>query len=326
MHRHCILSKLLLLGCMCLIISGKGIAAVPLDSIAAIVNDQVITVSMLKQDLPSIKNQLQQRNINTPADNVLLHQVLQMMINQSLIKQFAQKLNITTSPTDVHRALNRIATQRNLTITQLYQSLSKQGISKNAFITYLKQEIISEKLMQTVIDTPIKVSAQEIDNAIRMLQWHSGARNQFHLLHILIPLQDPPTLTQVTTAAKKAQRIRKQLQQGENFKTLAATQSNRSEKLKGGDMGWKTLAELPTIFANRVLTMKKGDVAGPIRTTNGFHIIKLLEARGKPLKMNITQLRTRVRNEIFQQKLLEKQQALLQQLHATAYIKILYHP
>lgn len=325
MHKHSLLSKLLLLICICLTISSKSSAAVPLDSIAAIVNDQVITVSALKQRTLAVKSQLQQHKIKLPANNILQRQVLKMMIDESLTKQMVKRLNITASTVDVNQAVHSIAAQQKISIAQLYQSLSKNGISKNQFITELKQQIVNQKLMRAVIDGQVNVSSQEIEAGIKMLQSQTGEKNEFHLLHILIPMQDSPTSIQIATATKKAQQIIKELKQGKDFKTLAAAKSSGSQMFNGGDMGWKTLAALPTVFADRVLTMKKGDVAGPIRTTNGMHIIKLIDLRGKKQNLNIdaAELRTRVGNMILQRKLAEKQQAWLQQLRANAYVKVL---
>ena len=326
MHKYSLLSKILLLSCICLTFSSNSLAAVPLDGIAAIVDDQVITSSTLQQHVLTMKHQLQQRNIKLPADRILSKQVLQMMISQSLVEQTAKRLNITASTADVNHALHSIATQQKITITQLYQSLQKHGMSKNAFMTELKKKIITEKLMQEVVGTKLNVSSQEIDAGIKIVQHQAGAKNEFHLLHILIPIKESHTPTQVAATAKKAQQIMKQAKRGENFETLAAAQSSGSQTFKGGDMGWKTLTELPTVFADRVLTMRKGDVVGPIRTANGFHIIKLAEVRGNPLNMDAVQLRTHIRNMILQRKLAEKQQAWLQQLRAAAYVNVLQHP
>ena len=326
MRKHCVLLKVLLLSCICLVISVKSVASAPLDGIAAIVNDQVISISKLHQRMLTVKDQLQQRSIKLPPDNVLNKQVLQMMINETLQQQIVKRLNITASAADVSNALHIIATQQKTSIPQLYQSLSQHGMSKNQFINQIKQQIINEKLMHIALDTQIKVSPQEIDAYIKMLQAQQSVKNEFHLLHILIPMQNSPTPTQIATATKKAQKIIKALKQGKDFKTLVTAASSDPQAFSGDDMGWKTLAALPAVFTNQVLTMKTGDVAGPIRTSNGLHIIKLVGMRDKKLNSNINmaQQRQRVGNMILQQKLAEKQQAWLQKLRATAYIKILY--
>lgn len=301
-------------------------AAEPLDGIAATVNNNIITISELNQRVIEVKQQLKQRKIKLPSDNVLSKQVLQMMINQNLEKQTAQRLHITATNADANRAINNIATQQKLTLTQLYQSLSKQGISKQEFIKEIKQQIVTEKLLHQVVATQVNVTTQEIDAGMKMALNQTGGQNEFHLLHILIPVPDSPSPKQIAATKLQAQQLVKKLKSGESFKTLAAAQSRGAHMFNGGDWGWKTLTELPTVFASKVPTMKKGETVGPIKTANGFHIIKLIGTRGQHLNMSKTQLRERVRTMIMQRKLEEKQQAWIEQLRATSYIKILYKP
>ena len=297
-----------------------------LDGIAATVNNNIITTSELQQRVTDIKHRLQQRKIKLPSDDVLSKQVLQLMINQELEKQTAARLNITASTANINRAIASIAAQQKMTVAQLYQSAAKQGLNKNAFLKEVKQQIITEELLHQVIAPQIKITNQEIDAAMKMVLTQSNGKNEFRLLHILIPVPDSPTPTQVAAAKGKAQKIINALKNGESFKTLAASQSSGSHMFNGGDLGWKTLTALPTVFANRVTSMKKGDIAGPIKTANGFHIIKLIGTRGISSNISHTELRQRVRAMIMQRKLEEKQQAWIAQLRATAYIKVVYKP
>ena len=318
---------ILLFSLSCILFSTPTLAAEQaLDSIAATVNNNIITTSELQQRVTDIKKQLQQRKIKLPSDDVLSKQVLQMMINQELQNQTAARLDITASTADVNRAIASIAAQQKMTTTELYQSAAKQGLSKNAFLKEIKQQIITEKLLHQVIAPQIKVTNQEVDAAMKMALDENSGKNEFRLLHILIPVPDSPNPTQVAQAKSKAEKIVNALKNGESFKTLAAAQSGGSNMFNGGDLGWKTLAELPTVFANRVPSMKKGDVAGPIKTANGFHIIKLIGTRGTTANISHAELRQRVRTMIMQRKLEEKQQAWLEQLRATAYIKVVYQP
>ena len=315
--------------CLCLlslILNNKSFAAEQLDSIAAIVNNNIITVSQLNQRVMTIKQQLQQQKIKLPPDAVLSKQVLQLMINQSLEQETAKRLNITATDADLKRAADSIAAHQKISITQLYQSLAQRGISKAEFTKEIKRQIITEKLLHNAVVTRINVTPQEIDAAMKGALQQSGRQNEFHLLNILIPLPDSPSPQQLSNAQRKAQQLIRQLKNGEDFKTLAAAQSGGAQVFKGGDLGWKTLTELPTIFASHIPNMKKNDVAGPIRTGNGFYIIKLIGVRGKTLNMNKKALHQQIVNMITQRKLAEAQQAWLAQLRATSYIKILYQP
>jgi peptidyl-prolyl cis-trans isomerase SurA len=297
-----------------------------LDEIAAVVNNQTISLSQLNDKIATIKKQLTAQKIALPPDNVLANQVLQMMINHTLETQTAKRLNITATTEDIQHAISNIAAQQNMNPTQLRAAIAKQGISESDFIKQVKQEIVMQKLLHEMLASQITVTPQEVDAGVKLALKNAGKNNEYHLLHILVPLSDSPSPTQIKTAQAQANDIVAQLKQGASFKDLAAAHSQGSQMFNGGDMGWKTLAELPTIFANKVIAMKKDEVAGPIQTANGFHILKLVGVRGKANKMNKAQLKEQVSQMIFQRKLQEKQEDWLGQLRAGAYIKIFYKP
>lgn len=115
----------------------------------------------------------------------------------------------------------------------------------------------------------------------------------YHVDDILIALPDEPSSAQVQQAYAKAQSIMAQLQKGANFKTLAAANSDGEEAMKGGDLGWRKLEELPTVFAAKVVDMKPGELAGPIRTGNGVHVIKLEGTKDNNTDHFVTQTNVR---------------------------------
>lgn len=297
-----------------------------IDSIAAVVNNDIISVTQLKQRAADVSQQLAAQGIKRPPQENLMQQVLQMLINQSLVDQMAQRMNITATTDDIKHAIASIAAEKNINTEQLRDQLQQQGISEAAFIKQLKQQIISQKLLRETVASQITVTPQEINAGVLMAEGQAGQHNEYHLLHILVSVPDSPSPEQIDAAEKKADDIITQLKHGESFKTLAAEQSVGSQMFNGGDMGWKSPNELPTVFANRVLTMKKNQIVGPIQTANGFHIIKLIGIRGKQFTGNQEQLKQQVAQMIFQRKLAEKQQDWISQLRATAYIKIYYHP
>lgn len=298
-----------------------------LDGLAAVVNNQTIPISQLNARIAEVKKQLASRKIKVPPQSVLVKQVLQMIINESLEKQTAKRLNIKATTKDVQRAISNIATQQKMTPTQLRASIAKQGFSEAAFLQQIKKEIVLQKLLHQTIASQITVTPQEIDAGVKMAMSQAGKNNQYHLLHILVPLSDSPSPSDIEKAKTKADDVVAELKQNNaSFKSLAAAHSQGAQMFNGGDMGWKTLAELPTVFAGRVVTMKKDQIAGPIQTANGFHILKLVGIRGKSLKLNKQQLKQHVAQMIFQRKLQEKQQDWLGQLRASAYIKIFYKP
>jgi peptidyl-prolyl cis-trans isomerase SurA len=297
------------------------------DGIAAIVNNQIITMGQLENRTRMISAELGQQKITLPSQNVLINQVLQMMINQTLQQQTAQRLNITATTQDIQQGIQLIAQQQNTTPEALQASLAQQGISEEEFINQLKQQIINQKLLEQAVASQIVVLPQEIEAGMKIAQAQVGAQNtQYHLLEIVVGVPSSPSPEQVNMAEQKALSIFEQLQKGADFKTLAVAESSSSSAFDGGDIGWKTINELPPSLASSISSMKTNDLAGPFQSSDGFHIFKLIDVKSSNAAMSNDQLRQQVAQLIFQRKLQEKQQAWLDQLRAGAYIKILYKP
>ena len=132
-------------------------------------------------------------------------------------------------------------------------------------------------------------------------------------------MNNSPSSQEIAAAQKRAQQLINQLQQGANFQQLAAANSAGNEALQGGDLGWRKLAELPTVFANQITAMHLGQVGDPIRAGNGFHILKLVDVRNSAKKLTLDQ----IRQFIFERKFTEQLEAWIQQLRDSSYVKIL---
>ena len=84
----------------------------------------------------------------------------------------------------------------------------------------------------------------------------------------------------IQKAQEKADRIVAELRSGKYFREMAISVSDDENALKGGDLGWRSISQLPTLFTEIVPTMAQGDISDPIRSPSGFHIIKMLETEG----------------------------------------------
>jgi len=320
--------RYILLG-FCFLFSSITTAAVTqIDGIAAVVNNTVITISQLQTRVAQVTQQLAQQKIQAPPEDVLTNQVLQMMINQELEQQVATRMDINVTTEDVTQMIQMIAQQQNMTPAQLREAIKQQGIPEEQFIAQIKQQIINDKLLKATVAPQITVTPQEIQTGMQLAMSQDGGNKQYHLQHIVVAVPDTPTPAQVTAARDKADEVIKELNQGTDFRTLAAAQSGDQQAFNGGDMGWKTANELPAVFADAVVKMQPGEVVGPIQTANGFHILKLVAVRDQTTDQSSgedsEQLKQKVTQMIFERKLMEKQQEWLEELRAGAYIDVLY--
>ncbi|MBU0455366.1 MAG: peptidylprolyl isomerase [Pseudomonadota bacterium] len=249
-----------------------------LDRIAAVVNDDVITETQLDNQVRLAQAQLKRQNIQMPNTAELRKNILQHMIDLKLQLQLAKRSNIEISNTELNQAIRRLSAQNHLTQAQMYASVQQEGLSIQTFRDQLKKELTVQKLQGQMIASRIQITPQEVNDYLQANPAQTSP--QYHLANILIALPDEPTPAQLKTVRDKAEAIVKKLRSGTDFKQLAATESRGSQALQGGDLGWRKAAELPEVFASHVKHMKQGEVAGPIQTPNGFHIIKLLGVKG----------------------------------------------
>jgi len=250
---------------------------VAINRVVAVVNDQVITEAQLNDELIMIKKRLEKAGTPLPSNHILKEQVIQQMINQTLQLQLAKRTGVRISHHELNAALLRIAKQNHQTMHELYQSVKQQGWTVDGFRQEIRDEITIQKLQSRELAPHISISQQEVDDYLQSSGKDANKMPKYRLGDILIALPDTPSPSQVTAAKKKANIIVKKLKAGADFKKLAVSVSgDASEALKGGDLGWRKLAELPSVFADKVSHMKTGEIAGPIQAPNGFHVIKLL--------------------------------------------------
>ena len=264
-----------------------------LDKILAVVNSSVITQSDLDEQIKIVKMQLQHAKAKIPSNNVLRKQVLQQMIDQDLQLQAADKLNIVIDNDTLNKAIMDIAKQNNMTLAQLRASVLQQGIHYQRFRNEVRNELIISRVQMRVVKPRVQVTEQELDNFLAAFKQVEQKQLEYQVKDIVISLPDTPSPDEIAKTQAKAKDLVTQLKNGADFDTIAAQNSSGEQALNGGDLGWRNLARLPTVFAEQIIQMKKGDIAGPIRTSNGFHIIKLVAVRGHTNTHVITQTKAR---------------------------------
>lgn len=270
---------------------GKEDPGTRLDTIVAVVDDDIITRSELNAALTTIERQARQRNSPLPPQDVLERQVLDRLILNLLQRRAAERNGIVVDDQTVNAALEDIARQNNLTLSQLRETIEQEGFSFAKFREDIRQEISITRLRQRVVDSRIQVSEQEVDNLLTGAQTSQGDQ-EYHIAQILIAVPEGADQEQLDAGRAKVQEVLEQLRQGADFQRLAVTVSDGRQALEGGDLGWRRVDQLPTLFMDVVPRLQPGQVSDPIRSPSGFHIVKLLEVKGGQRQM-ITQTHAR---------------------------------
>lgn len=251
----------------------------PLDRIVAVVNDDVITAVELDAEMDTIKKQFRQQNTRFPSDAILKKQLLERMILRRIQLQRAKRMHIRVDDETVNRTVDNIAAQNNLSLSQFREALTREGIDFASFRENMRDEITLNQLQNRLVRNRITVTKQEIDNFLSNRALRGGKNKEYRLGHILIAVPEAASAEKITEARAEAESTITKLQQGAEFSQMAIATSDGQQALEGGDLGWRRLEALPTLFSEWVSNHKEGDISHAIRSPSGFHIIKLLEQR-----------------------------------------------
>ncbi len=264
---------------------------VPLDRVVAIVNDEVITQSDLDEQMSLVTHQLEHDHSAIPAHSKLEEQVLNRMIDQALELQQAKQVGITVDSASLNAAVEKVAKQNNLNLDQFRAALKQQGLNYDQFREQIRKQMIINKLEQEQVASNIIITQQEVNNALKTKT--NEKIKQFHLASIFIALPQPPSPEELSAAEQKINGIMSELKSGASFDQLAMVESNAPNALKGGDMGWSEPAQLPEGLANKLNTLKAGALLGPLRTSNGYLVLKLVGVREADNRQIMTQTEAR---------------------------------
>lgn len=255
-------------------------AAEYLDGIAAVVEDDIILESELAREVAIVIGNLKANNVQLPPDNILYKQVLERLIIQALQNQLAQRAGLNVTDEMVNSSINVIAQQNGMDLESFKQEIQVQGMSFEEFKENVREEIVINQLRSHEIGSRIKVSEQEIDHYMETEISSQDQKVKYFLGHILIAVPEGASAATIQAEDAEALSVIEQLRQGADFQKMAVSVSDGTNALQGGELGWRTLNQLPTLFVDVVKTMNKGDVADPIRSPGGFHILKLLDSTG----------------------------------------------
>jgi peptidyl-prolyl cis-trans isomerase SurA len=252
-----------------------------LDRVAAIVNSGVVLESEVNDLLKSIKAQAEKNNQALPSDKALRTQVMDKLISDSLVMQIGERMGVQVSDAQLDQTISNMAQESNLTLAQFRAGIVASGTNYEKYRESVRTEIISGEVQRNSVRRRIFVSAQEVDNLIEVMKEQSEDAVEYHLGHILIEFPTNATQQDMTATKERADKVVELLNNGSDFTKIAIASSGGPNALQGGDLGWKGINEMPTLFSELVDGENKGTIVGPVRTGLGFSILKVIDIRGK---------------------------------------------
>jgi peptidyl-prolyl cis-trans isomerase SurA len=265
---------------------------VKMDRIVAIVDQVVITEKELADRIKSVTAQLEKQGTELPPPAVLEKQILERMIIDRLQLQFASQTGLRVDDNQLDKTIERIAGQNKLDIPAFKKALLDDGIQYRKFREDIRNEITLARLREREVDNRINITESEIDSFIAM-QAASNSSDEFEISHILIRAAEDSAPEDLKKLRAKAEDVLTQLQAGKDFAKISAGFSDAPNALEGGSLGWKNGAQIPALFLEALKPLKAGEISQILRSTNGFHILKVTNRRGgsSPLVVGQTHVR-----------------------------------
>lgn len=255
-------------------------AAQKLDSIVAVVNEDIVLQSDLTARLMKVQQQFIIDKTEVPDLKVLISQVLDQLVIENLQLQLAARKGVYIADPSLDLALQRIADNNQWSLSQLAKAVTDRGQTMVQFRAEIRQQLTLNEIQAASVNRRIRISEHEIDRYLASNQGQQLADTEYEIGHILISLTAQPNAQELELAQEKLAAIINDLKQGTEFKSLAATYSDALNALKGGNLGWRKGSQLPELFALPIKAMAVGEVSQPIRNSSGFHLITLINKRG----------------------------------------------
>ena len=270
---------------LCFLISTKSYTKIELiDRVVAVVDSGVIMESQLNSRVEEILIRLKNDKAELPPLNLLEEQVLDRLIIEEIQLQLADRAGIKISDSELNQTLSRVSSQNNLSLEEFRLKLEAEGTSYKSFRDTIKKELIIQRVQRGKVGAKIDISEQELENFINSEEGRTQLAEQYNVQHILLSVKSGLSEIEIEAIEDEAVSLLERLENGESFEKLATSYSAGQKALEGGFLGWRTSAELPSLFAEVVSGLTVGEVAQPVRSGAGFHILKLTDKRGNTVK------------------------------------------
>lgn len=256
-------------------------ASTPLDTIAAVVDEDVVLNSELEQRLADIRYQYRNRQQGLPPEDVLKKQVLEQLIVQRIQLSQAERAGVRIDDNSLNAYLNDVASQSGLSLNDFRAKLENEKAGTYQEVReQVRQEMMVSRLRNKRVGDRVRISEQDIDNFLASPQSAIALETEYRLAHLTINVPSEATPKQWAEAKAKAEKASSELQTSKPFFTVVTEYSNAEDALQGGDLGWRKSAQLPTLFTDAAEKLQKGQFSDIIQSPAGYHIITVIDKRG----------------------------------------------
>mgnify|MGYP002047940220 CR=1 FL=1 len=250
---------------------------VVLDQVVAIVDDDIILASELQERVQGIRSSMEARDVEVPEDDILIRETLDRLILDSIQLQLASRYGVRIPDQQLDEAMTRLARQNGLTLEQFRLALEQSGQSYAAAREGLRDDLAIQRVQQGNVMRNINISEQEIDNFLTTEEGEAMTQPEYRVVQALLATGRNEDSS--VTAAKEnfVDETLGAITSGVPFEEAVSATAPYS--FTGGDLGWRKLGDIPSMFAEVVPTLNIGEVE-KVRSSSGFHLVYLADAVG----------------------------------------------
>ncbi len=265
------------------------------DYIVALVNSEPVTNNEVRQRMLRVEQQLTQQGAALPPREELARRVMEQLVTERAQLQQATEQGIRVDDAALARAEESIAAQNQLSLEEFRRRVAAEGVDINTLRNDLRNQILLQQLREREVEARVRVSENDIDDFVREQKSTTDlSRLELSLAHILVLVPEAANAEQVKALQARAQRAADRARKGDDFAALAREYSEAPERENGGLFGMRPADRLPELFVSATRELRAGEIAGPVRSPAGFHVLKLIEKRQAGLPdVNVTQTRAR---------------------------------
>ncbi len=251
-----------------------------LDQVVAIVDEDVILQTELEARINTIASRLKAQGTGLPPRPVLEERVLDQLITESIQMQMADRAGMRISDNELNETMANIAERNGMTLAEFEAQLEAEGVTYNQAREQIRKEMLTSRVQQRQVGNRVRVTDREVENYLESQQARGNNSAEYRLAYIFISVDDPSDEAEMEAAREKAERLRSEIVQGRDFREVAVAESDASNALEGGDMGWRAEGQLPSLVAPVVPDLAVGEPSPVLENNSGFHLVMLMDKRG----------------------------------------------
>ena len=301
------------------------------DKVVAVVNDDVITLSEVENEAKPLYQSIA-RNYEGPYLTEELEKArentLDSMISRRLIDQKAALFHLKVSEKEIDNGYERMRQRSSLSPAEFRKKLAESGMSEEVYRTNIRSQILQSKLVSFDVRSKVVITDEMILDYYDENYTSRVKKGNYYLLQMGFTWNKKSgsaedLVLSKENALKKAERVRKLVEKGEDFRTLAKKFSDLPSAVDGGDIGIFTLDEMASAMRDAVAHLKHGQLSKIVETPTEYQFYKLLSEKDGSIVVTASydSVKDEIKEKLYQVKLKEAFTGWVADLKKKAYIQ-----